>query len=111
MATLIKKKKATLTNATTTNKPATKTAKGLDPKKLDAKNAQTVKQEVVSLREVKYKYPADVVGALAKKSWRQKTRNHMQSLESKVLNAKDGAEKTKATKELADFKKEVLLAS
>lgn len=114
----VNKKKATsnaTTKATATKTPKTGKAKaepkGLNNLKEDLKdkNAKSAKQEVISMREVKYKYPEDIAkDPMAKKSWRQRTRNKIESLESKIFNAKGDDKLTKElTKELNAFKEEV----
>lgn len=67
-----------------------------------------VKESVI--REVKYIYPDDVKDSLAKKTWRQKTRNEIHRLELAVSRIKDTNSKEfkKAMKELTLFKESVL---
>lgn len=67
-----------------------------------------VKESVT--REVKYIYPEDVKDSLAKKTWRQKTRNEIHRLELAVSRIKDTNSKEfkKAMKELTLFKDSVL---
>ena len=67
-----------------------------------------VKESVI--REVKYIYPDDVKDSLAKKTWRQKTRNEIHRLELAVSRIKDTNSKEfkKAMKELTLFKDSVL---
>jgi hypothetical protein len=46
-------------------------------------------EKVISNREVKYLYPADVVDTLARKRWRQATRNELHTLERKMHRIQD----------------------
>lgn len=91
------------------------------PKKAKAKEKKVVKEvakqqkesileEVVSKREVKYIYPDDVKDTLSRKTWRQKTRNELHRLELAVSRIKDtnSKEYKKALKEFEDFKATVL---
>lgn len=80
-------------------------------KELDLKNVKdTVKTQVTSIREVKWKYPEDITGPLDRKQWRQKQRSHLKSLESAVGKAKDEPKALKkAELALKSFRKEVLM--
>lgn len=98
-----------------------KTAKASAPKAKKTKKEQVVKEvkeqqkpsiieQVISNREVKYVYPADVVDTLARKKWRQQTRNELHRLELAMARIKDTNSKEfkAAAKSYEDFKKRVL---
>lgn len=98
-----------------------KTAKASAPKAKKTKKEQVVKEvkeqqkpsiieQVISNREVKYVYPADVVDTLARKKWRQQTRNELHRLELAMARIKDTNSKEfkAAAKSYEDFKKKVL---
>lgn len=114
MATLSKKTNKTAkvvkTNKTATGKTKTTKAKAkVDKKVLDTKNVKTtVKQAVVSQREIKYKYPEELTDQLERKAWRQKVRAKLKSLELGLSRA-TGKEERLAKKALEEFRKEVLL--
>lgn len=93
----------------------------LSPKTKTSKKEQVVKEvkeqqkpsiieQVISNREVKYVYPADVVDTLARKKWRQQTRNELHRLELAMARIKDQNSKEfkAAAKAYEDFKKKVL---
>ena len=93
----------------------------LSPKTQTSKKEQVVKEvkeqqkpsiieQVISNREVKYVYPADVVDTLARKKWRQQTRNELHRLELAMARIKDTNSKEfkAAAKAYEDFKKKVL---
>lgn len=69
-----------------------------------------IMEEVIAHRQVKYKYPEDVVDTLARKTWRQKTRNELHRLELALSRIKDQNSKEwkKANKEYETFKAQVL---
>nr|DAW38454.1 MAG TPA: hypothetical protein [Caudoviricetes sp.] len=69
-----------------------------------------IMEEVIAHRQVKYKYPEDVVDTLARKTWRQKTRNELHRLELALSRIKDQNSKEwkKANKEYEIFKAHVL---
>lgn len=74
-------------------------------KEVDDINKTTLVEQVVSNREVKYIYPADVNDTLSRKSWRQKVRNKLHKLEMAMYRIKDQNSKefAKARKEYEDF--------
>lgn len=76
-------------------------AKKTVAKEVDKINKTTLVEQVVSNREVKYIYPADVTDTLSRKSWRQKVRNKLKSLEMAMYRIKD-----QNSKEFAKAKKE-----
>lgn len=93
----------------------------LSPKTKTSKKEQVVKEvkeqqkpsiieQVISNREVKYVYPADVVDTLDRKKWRQQTRNELHRLELAMARIKDQNSKEfkAAAKAYEDFKKKVL---
>lgn len=93
----------------------------LSPKTQTSKKEQVVKEvkeqqkpsiieQVISNREVKYVYPADVVDTLARKKWRQQTRNELHRLELAMARIKDTNSKEfkAAAKAYEDFRKKVL---
>ena len=93
----------------------------LSPKTQTSKKEQVVKEvkeqqkpsiieQVISNREVKYVYPADVVDTLVRKKWRQQTRNELHRLELAMARIKDQNSKEfkAAAKAYEDFKKKVL---
>ena len=69
-----------------------------------------IMEEVIAHRQVKYKYPEDVVDTLARGTWRQKTRNELHRLELALSRIKDQNSKEwkKANKEYETFKAQVL---
>lgn len=69
-----------------------------------------IMEKVIAHRQVKYKYPEDVVDTLARKTWRQKTRNELHRLELALSRIKDQNSKEwkKANKEYETFKAQVL---
>lgn len=73
------------------------------------KDTKILEKETAT-RGVKYIYPEDVKDSLAKKTWRQKTRNEIHRLELAVSRIKDTDSKEfkKAMKELRLFKESVL---
>lgn len=98
-----------------------KTDKASAPKTKTSKKEQVVKEvkeqqkpsiieQVISNREVKYVYPADVVDTLARKKWRQQTRNELHRLELAMARIKDQNSKEfkAAAKAYEDFRKKVL---
>lgn len=93
----------------------------LSPKTKTSKKEQVVKEvkeqqkpsiieQVISNREVKYVYPEDVVDTLARKKWRQQTRNELHRLELAMARIKDTNSKEfkAAAKAYKDFKEKVL---
>lgn len=98
-----------------------KTTKASAPKAKKTKKEQVVKEvkkqqkpsiieQVISNRGVKYVYPADVVDTLARKKWRQQTRNELHRLELAMARIKDQNSKEfkAAAKAYEDFRKKVL---
>lgn len=85
------KAKATKTNESKTPKTA---PKAQDPEKAVKKQVKktaevNLMEEVVSKREVKYIYPADVTDTLARKKWRQQVRNEIKKLKLAMAEIED----------------------
>jgi hypothetical protein len=93
----------------------------LKPKGKKSKKEETIKEvkqqqkpsiieQVISNREVKYVYPEDITDTLARKKWRQQTRNELHRLEREMFRIKDQDSKEfkDAAKKYEDFKKKVL---
>jgi len=90
----------------TASKAKSKTPK-VSKKKLDKINAAKVTQEVVSNRELKWIYPAEVVNTLDRKAFRQKMRNQIRRMERAIAKL-EGKAKVKEVKSLKTFKATVL---
>lgn len=93
--------------------PKTKTSKSKKEqvvKEVKEQQKPSIIEQVISNREVKYVYPADVVDTLARKKWRQQTRNELHRLELAMARIKDTNSKEfkAAAKAYEDFKKKVL---
>lgn len=93
----------------------------LKPKGKKSKKEETIKEvkqqqkpsiieQVISNREVKYVYPEDITDTLARKKWRQQTRNELHRLEREMFRIKDQNSKEfkDAAKKYEDFKEKVL---
>lgn len=126
----VKTKKATTKKATAQpkveeKKPAAKTTKKVEKPKAETKetkkkeavtkevtkiNKTNLVEKVVSNREVKYVYPADVNDTLSRKAWRQKVRNKLEKLERDMFRIKDQTSKEYKAAEKAynEYKKTVL---
>lgn len=89
---------------------AKKTKKELVVKEVKEQQKPSIIEQVISNREVKYVYPADVVDTLARKKWRQQTRNELHRLELAMARIKDQNSKEfkAAAKAYEDFRKKVL---
>ena len=70
----------------------------------------SIAEKVVSTRDVKYLYPADIQDQLARKKWRQAVRNKYHALERECYKFQDqnSKEYKEALKVLETFKAEVL---
>lgn len=93
--------------------PKAKTAKSKKEqvvKEVKEQQKPSIIEQVISNREVKYVYPEDVVDTLARKKWRQQTRNELHRLELAMARIKDTNSKEfkAASKSYEDFKKKVL---
>lgn len=62
-------------------------------KSVASKQKPALVEEVVSHREVKWKYPADCTDTLSRKSWRQKRRAELRKLERTMLLIEDQTSK------------------
>lgn len=88
----------------------TKSKKEQVVKEVKEQQKPSIIEKVISNREVKYVYPADVVDTLARKKWRQQTRNELHRLEREMFRIKDQNSKEfkAAAKKYEDFKNSVL---
>ena len=79
-------------------------------KEVKEQQKPSIIEQVISNREVKYIYPEDVVDTLARKKWRQQTRNELHRLELAMARIKDQNSKEfkAAAKAYEDFRKKVL---
>lgn len=70
----------------------------------------SIAEKVVSTRDVKYLYPADIQDQLARKKWRQAVRNKYHALERECYKFQDqnSKEYKEALKVFETFKAEVL---
>lgn len=70
----------------------------------------SIAEKVVSTRDVKYLYPADIQDQLARKKWRQAVRNKYHQLEREVFKFQDknSKEYKEAFKAFENYKAEVL---
>lgn len=89
--------------------PETKVIKDKDKKiiaQVTPANKDSLIQEVISHREVKYIYPEDVQDTLSRKSFRQKVRNQLNKLETAMLRIenKDSKEFRKAKKAFNEYR-------
>jgi hypothetical protein len=100
---------AKLVELTPKAKPA-KSKKEQVVKEVKEQQKPSIIEQVISNREVKYVYPEDVVDTLARKKWRQQTRNELHRLELAMARIKDinSKEFKAAAKAYEDFKKKVL---
>lgn len=91
--------------------PTKKTSKKAEViKDVEKQQKPSIIEKVISNREVKYVYPEDVVDTLARKKWRQQTRNELHRLEREMFRIKDqnSKEYKKAAKAYEDFRNKVL---
>lgn len=102
-------------------KPVAKSTKKVEKTKAETKKEAVTKEvtkinktnlveKVVSNREVKYVYPADVNDTLSRKAWRQKVRNKLEKLERDMFRIKDQKSKEYKAAEKAynEYRKTVL---
>lgn len=107
-----------------TAKPKTaKTAKTAKPKtatkpkitkeqkvKLDTENTKkTVKMTVESQREIKYKYPEEIIGQLERKSWRRVVRAKLTRLEAAAFENTGTPGEKDALQTLKEYRELVLM--
>ena len=79
-------------------------------KEVKQQQSPSIIEQVISNREVKYVYPSDITDTLARKKWRQQTRNELHRLEREMfrINDQNSKEFKDAAKKYEDFKKKVL---
>lgn len=79
-------------------------------KEVKAQNEVNLVEEVISKREVKYKYPEDCIDTLSRKKYRQQVRNKLHQLELEMYRIQDKQSKEfkRKSKEYESYKKEVL---
>ena len=79
-------------------------------KDVEKQQKPSIIEKVISNREVKYVYPEDITDTLARKKWRQQTRNELHRLEREMFRIKDqnSKEYKKAAKAYEDFRNKVL---
>lgn len=83
------KAKATKTKESKTPKTTTKDPEKAVNKQVKKTAEVNLMEEVVSKREVKYIYPADVTDTLARKKWRQQVRNEIKKLKLAMAEIED----------------------
>lgn len=83
------KAKATKTKESKTPKTTTKDPEKAVKKQVKKTAEVNLMEEVVSKREVKYIYPADVTDTLARKKWRQQVRNEIKKLKLAMAEIED----------------------
>lgn len=93
---------------TTTKKVSTKKEEVV--KEVAKQQKPNIIEQVISNREVKYIYPADVTDTLSRKKWRQQTRNELRKLEREMLRIQDhnSKEYKSAQNKYITFQKKVL---
>lgn len=112
-------KEALASKSSTTTTAAKKELKPVAPKNTKKKEVTqevaaqqnvSIVEEVISAREVKYIYPDDVTDTLARKKWRQQTRNKLHQLEREMYRITDqNSKEYKAAKKAYEaFKATVL---
>lgn len=79
-------------------------------KEVEKQQKPSIIEKVISNREVKYVYPKDIVDTLARKKWRQQTRNELHRLEREMYRIKDqnSKEYKQAAKNYETFRDKVL---
>ena len=104
------KKKTKKTTATTEAKAPKTTKKEQVTKEVTKQQNTAILEQVISNREVKYIYPEDVKDTLARKRWRQQTRNELHKLEREMYRIKDtnSKEYKAAKKSFEEFQAKVL---
>ena len=83
------KAKATQTPESKTQKTTTKDPEKAVKKQVKKTAEVNLMEEVVSKREVKYIYPADITDTLARKKWRQQVRNEIKKLKLAMAEIED----------------------
>lgn len=107
--------KKTIKKETSAKEPKAKATKTSSKKEATVnevakQQSSAILENVVSKREVKYIYPEDVQDTLARKKWRQQTRNELHKLEREMLRIQDHNSKEfkAAEKAFKDFQSKVL---
>lgn len=105
-----KKTKNTTATANPKAKAPKATKKEQVTKEVTKQQNTAIIEQVISNREVKYIYPEDVKDTLARKRWRQQTRNELHRLEREMYRIKDtNSKEYKAAKKAFDeFQAKVL---
>jgi len=80
-------KKEVIKTKTTEEKPKSKKKEVI--KETAKQQDLSIKEKVVSTREVKWLYPDDVTDTLTRKSWRQARRNELHRLENNMAKIQD----------------------
>ena len=97
------KKKTKKTTATQEAKAPKATKKEQVTKEVTKQQNTAILEQVISNREVKYIYPEDVKDTLARKRWRQQTRNELHRLEREMYRIQDtNSKEYKAAKKAFD---------
>lgn len=104
------KKKTTATAEAKVPKATKVTKKEQVTKEVTKQQNTAILEQVISNREVKYIYPEDVKDTLARKRWRQQTRNELHRLEREMYRIKDtnSKEYKAAKKAFYEFQAKVL---
>ena len=98
-----KEKPKKKTNATPEAKATKATKKEQVTKEVTKQQNTAILEQVISHREVKYIYPEDVKDTLARKRWRQQTRNELHRLEREMYRIQDtNSKEYKAAKKAFD---------
>ena len=105
-----KEKPKKKTTATQEAKAPKATKKEQVTKEVTKQQNTAILEQVISHREVKYIYPEDVKDTLARKRWRQQTRNELHRLEREMYRIQDtNSKEYKAAKKAFDeFQAKVL---
>lgn len=111
-STTVKDSKETTPKKSTKPKPKAKEVTKVEKviQEVTTQQNAAILEKVISTREVKYIYPEDVTDTLARKRWRQKTRNELHRLEREMFRIKDtnSKEYKEAQKTFEDYKATVL---
>ena len=98
-----KEKPKKKTTATPEAKAPKATKKEQVTKEVTKQQNTAILEQVISHREVKYIYPEDVKDTLARKRWRQQTRNELHRLERDMYRIQDtNSKEYKAAKKAFD---------
>lgn len=77
--------------------------------KAENKNAEKTVQKIQYERELKWRYPDGITKTGERKTFRQKSRNKLRRLESRLLKITEKAAKQLAMEEIEKFRTEVLM--